>query len=111
LLVEDELELRQLIADELRLHGATVMESGDAVQAAELLKTTKMDVLITDLHLPNGGGRLILETINAKALKLKKIIVISGQSTDQHLHYGVSDLVWLNKPFRLNQLIACLVST
>ncbi len=99
--------MRILMAEELKQQGASVVEAADASAALESLKTEKFDFLITDLNLPGGGGSLVLETIKAHDIKLKKIIVISGQVPEPKSILGELGAVALIKPFRMSELIKC----
>src|SRR5690606_34488727 len=56
LLVEDDHELREALAENLRLNGIDVMEadSGDSFRKA--LQSGPIDVAIVDVHLPDATG-------------------------------------------------------
>jgi len=51
LVVEDEVLVRLMLADELREQGFQVYEAVDAKQAVSILKTMPVDAVVTDLHM------------------------------------------------------------
>ena len=56
LLVEDHDEVRKALARSLRLGGYRVAEAADLSAARELLEAAPVDVLLSDLQLPDGIG-------------------------------------------------------
>lgn len=56
LIVEDEQEIRQLIAIHLKREGFSVQECGDGEQATQLITRDKFDLVIVDWMLPNMSG-------------------------------------------------------
>ena len=60
LVVEDDVLVRLMLADDLRDEGFQVFETADPAEAISILRATPVDVVITDLHMPAAeGGRLI----------------------------------------------------
>ena len=51
LFAEDEVLLRLMLCDVLRESGFQVFEAADAAEAIAILRTTPVDVVITDLHM------------------------------------------------------------
>jgi CheY-like chemotaxis protein len=56
LLVEDEFLIRLSTAEMLASSGHTVIEAGSASEALALLERQSVDVLLTDVGLPNASG-------------------------------------------------------
>lgn len=79
LVVEDELLIRMLIADELRDADYDVVEAGDADEALELLGTSApVDLIISDVRMPGSiDGLGLLAAVKARCPKLP-FIVTSG---------------------------------
>jgi DNA-binding response OmpR family regulator len=59
LVLEDNLLTRHAISEALRHDGFKVLESYDARQAMEILRTIHVDVLFADLNLPSDDEGLI----------------------------------------------------
>jgi DNA-binding response OmpR family regulator len=61
LVVEDDLELRPLIAESLEAAGFAAAEAGDATDARARLEGFAYDCLVVDLTLPDGNGMQVLQ--------------------------------------------------
>ena len=106
LLVEDELPLRQAIAQRLTEEGYRVVEVGSGEEALEQLAEFAFDVLLTDLRLPGIDGSAVL----AAALDLYPNIVgivVTGFGTVKDavdaIKQGAAEFI--TKPFQLDQLL------
>jgi CheY-like chemotaxis protein len=80
LVVEDEHELRELIARWLETRHYQVSEAADGVDAIELLEAgLEPDVILLDLALPRMDGRTFLEWLRASPKHAhRRVIVASG---------------------------------
>jgi PAS domain S-box-containing protein len=100
LLVEDEEQLRNVLARVLRGRGYTVLEADNGRSALELLAGANVDLLLTDVVLPQVSGRALAE----EAQRLRpgvRVLFMSGYTDDtilraELLHHGVA---LLQKPF------------
>ena len=109
LVVDDEIELKNVLVESLLLQGykTTGLTSGAAALAA--LRTQTFDVMLTDLMMPGMDGITLVQ----EALKLDPhlvSIVMTGQGTIQTaidaIKVGAFDYVL--KPFRLQTLLPLL---
>lgn len=107
LLVEDEKIVRDLTARILRDLGYEVLVAGNGKEALELVDSQieKIDLVISDLVMPQMGGKELAE----KLLLLKpqiKIILMSGYTEKAIFHQGVLDtnVAFLQKPFSYDAL-------
>ncbi len=67
LVVEDEHELRELVAHWLETKGYHVVEAADGHDAVELLEAgLRPDVILLDLTMPRMDGRAFLEWLRAQ---------------------------------------------
>ncbi len=80
LVVEDEHELRELIARWLETRHYQVSEAADGVDAIELLEAgLEPDVILLDLTMPRMDGRAFLEWLRASPKHAhRRVIVASG---------------------------------
>jgi CheY-like chemotaxis protein len=108
LIADDEPAVRLLIRGLLETGGYGVLEAGDGNAALRIMENTPVDLLITDLCMPERGGwETILEVHRLGAPS--KILVVSG-SLDEFLP-GPGDFrvdAILEKPFRSGELVACV---
>jgi CheY-like chemotaxis protein len=106
LFVGDDQDLRQLAWRVLTENGHTVVLARSGREAIDLLKSTKPDLVITDLVVPDMEG-LELIRILSKAKSRLKVIAISGEFGGLFLKaaelFGVE--ATLQKPFSPDQLV------
>lgn len=113
LVVEDELDLLDAIAEGLRIDGYAVDTSDDGEEGLELALVNDYDLVILDLNLPNIDGIDILKAIRENN-KLTKVLILTARSTIEDrvkgLDLGAND--YLVKPFHFDELearIRCLL--
>lgn len=113
LVVEDETDLREAIAEGLRLDGYAVDTCGDGADAYELLYVENYDLAILDLNLPGMDGLTVLQKIRKENKDLKVLILSARGSVSDKvtgLDAGAND--YLAKPFDFEELearIRCLL--
>ena len=102
LLVEDEGTLRQLAARALRARGFKVLLAADGAEALRILETHRqpLDLLVTDVVMPNMDGRELADRLRARMPHLK-VLFLSGYMDDALLRRGVFEAneTLLQKPF------------
>jgi two-component system cell cycle sensor histidine kinase/response regulator CckA len=114
LLVEDEEGLRSLNARGLRSRGYSVIEASNGVEAMEALEQEDgaVDLVVSDVVMPEMDGPTLLKTMRGRNPDLK-IIFVSGYAEDA---FGKSlpenqQFAFLPKPFTLSQLVAAVKET
>ena len=112
LIADDEKKVCELIQylvpwEQLNLEVAAVVENG--IDAIEILKHTKIDIIITDARMPECDGLELIRWCHQENLQLK-YIVISGYRHFEYAHsalqYGVD--YYLLKPINQKELIDSL---
>ena len=102
LLVEDEDGVRSLAHHILTTCGYQVLQAAHGAQALSLATqhTGPIDVLITDVVMPNMGGREVADHIQ-KLYPDVRILYISGYTDDAIVRHGVltERANFLQKPF------------
>ena len=108
LVVEDEAGIRALVQKFLRKHGYEILEASNGEEALAVLRAHRgsIDLLITDMIMPNMGGRQLVEQLQSQGRELK-ILYISGYTEDLSVYE--SELppgsAFLPKPFTLSALL------
>src|SRR5215470_4369821 len=64
LVVDDDAEIRNMLAVVLQRHGLTVDTAADGAAAADLLRETAYAVVLVDLMMPRVNGFELLDLIN-----------------------------------------------
>ena len=102
LLVEDEDSVRQLFTETLESFGYTVLAAASGHEAIELTNKYEhpIDLLITDLMMPEMGGRELSNLLRNKLTNLR-VLYISGYFEDAVMQQGIRDGIdaFLHKPF------------
>ncbi len=108
LLVEDDDELRQTLAEQLELHEEFLVDQVDnGTKALERAKADHYDLILLDVGLPDIDGRDVCRLIRRAGVK-SPIIMLTASDSDADtilgLQSGANDYVV--KPFRLGVLVA-----
>ncbi len=110
-IIEDDENLRFLVAHRLETEGYKVIECGDGNLAEELILTEQPDIVLLDWMLPGKQGSEICTSIRAKGFE-NLVIMMTAKSQDldkiDAYNFGVSDYV--TKPFNMDVLVAMLDS-
>ena len=108
LLVEDEEIVRKMMRQILEMHGYRVLVAANGRDAIEVCKKRDrpIDLVITDVVMPQMGGRELIENLES-LLTDTKVLYMSGYTDDAIVHHGVLDetMHFLEKPFTPNVLI------
>ena len=107
LVVEDEADLCEAIAEGLSLDGYAVDRTCDGGEACELLLVEPYDLAILDLNLPGMDGLEILREVRKKNRDLKVLILSArGAVSDKVLGLDLGADDYLAKPFAFEELEA-----
>lgn len=107
LVVEDELDLQEAIAEGLRIEGYAVDTCSNGEDAYELAYVENYDLIILDLNLPKMDGLKVLEKLREENKELKVLILSAKSSVNDKvkgLDIGAND--YLTKPFAFAELEA-----
>jgi two-component system phosphate regulon response regulator OmpR len=105
--VEDEADLRDVVADYLRLQGFAVHPCADGQALDAALATTGFDIVLLDINLPREGGLSIARRLRQLPSRPGIIMVTAlGDAMDRvvGLELGADD--YIGKPFELRELLA-----
>ena len=109
LVVEDEVDLREIVCETLKKSGYKVLEANDGAEAIERLKTheSAINLVITDVVMPNMGGRELSEKARG-LLYYPKFLFLSGYTEDVLLQQGINsgNSYFMEKPFALKVLLS-----
>jgi len=108
LLVDDDANLRQSLAEQLRLHEEfDTDEAADGAAALERVRQSFFDAILLDVGLPDMDGRELCRLIRREGVR-SPILMLTAADSDADtilgLDSGANDYV--TKPFRLSVLLA-----
>ena len=105
LVVDDQESMREMLADLLDLMGLTVSTVGSGAEALRLLEDQEVDLVITDLNMPQMDGMELMKQVKAAHPGLP-VIVITGYGTfnteKQVLSNGADG--YIPKPCTINRV-------
>ena len=111
-IIEDNEQLRKVISSQVESLGCVVYSAFDEPSSLALAGSLdRVDVILSDIILPGDtDGRRLSEKL-ARQLPNVKTIFMSGFTENSIIHNGTIDegVVFLQKPFRLNELAQALV--
>jgi two-component system OmpR family response regulator len=106
LVVDDDADIRTLLAEQLEGAGFTVSTAGDAVAMRQALKAAPVDLVVLDLNLPREDGLALCRDIRSRSSL--PVIMLTARSSPVDrivgLEMGADDYV--TKPFEPRELIA-----
>ena len=109
LLVEDDADLREAIADMLDVHDISFIEAENGQQAQEMIKQNDVALVLSDVQMSPGNGYQLLEYINNHHNGTPVILMTAYGSIPQAvdaIQAGAVD--YLVKPFEVSELVSTL---
>ena len=105
LVVEDQAEVRKFATEALRSYGYIVIPADNEAEALQLCGRERIDLLLTDVVMPNMSGRELAERAVQQQPGVK-VLFMSGYTDDAIENRGVlrKGAGFLQKPFSPEQL-------
>lgn len=102
LVADDSPTIRKFVTISLTMQGFDVVTVADGMEALETLPDKKIDLIITDLNMPNMDGYELIKTIReSEEYKEIPIIILSSlagsSEIEKGIKYGANS--YLVKPF------------
>ena len=112
LVVEDDIVLRMVLAGHLRDLGGRVDEAGSMAEARRAFQVRKYQVMVSDIHLPDGIMLELAHEVRARQPELQ-FIFITGDEDRALFDEALQDhpAGYLIKPFELMELDAVLIKS
>ncbi|WP_310598958.1 response regulator [Desulfobulbus sp.] len=118
LLVDDSSTMRKIISRSLRQAGldfGEIYEAGDGLEALTLLESESVDIVLSDINMPNMNGiEFLREKANRPAIKDIPVFMISTETGDDIIGEAKSlgAIGALKKPFtpeKVNEVLGPLI--
>jgi len=108
-LVEDDENLRFLVAERLETEGYKVLEAANGIDAERIILENLPDIVLLDWMLPGQQGSEVCANIREKGFD-KLVIMMTAKAQDidkiEAYNFGVSD--YITKPFNMDVLVAMI---
>ena len=101
LVVDDEREVRALVREVLELHGYTVIDTGDPIEARRIAESQPIHLLLTDVVMPMMSGLELAKRVE-EISPATKVLLMSGYETAAVKGSGRA---LVSKPFRTGDLV------
>lgn len=111
LAVDDSASMRQMVSFTLKGAGHEVLEASDGVEALALAQKGAVDLVISDVNMPNMDGiTLIGELRKLPSYKFVPILMLTTESSADKKGQGkaAGATGWIVKPFNPDQLLATI---
>ena len=108
LIVDDSASMRQLVAFTLKDSGYEVVEAPDGAEAVKVSEQHKVDMVVTDLNMPNLDGIELIRTLRGRAdYRFTPIVMLTTESQESKKAEGkqAGASGWIGKPFTPEQLL------
>jgi DNA-binding NtrC family response regulator len=110
MVVDDDDDLRALVACALRDDGHAVLESRDALEALTRLSSMMLaglgepDVVVSDVRMPRGGGSALIAGMRMRGCKTPVVLMTAYRASlpARSLWLDVTQVI--DKPFDMNEL-------
>ena len=109
LVIDDQADVRAMIAMVLRIHHFEVVEAAGAASGLKAFDEAAFDLAIVDIFLSGSNGYEVIVAMRERAPHLP-IVAISGMTALQFVAENpeLGNVVGLQKPFRPHELTAAI---
>lgn len=80
LVVDDDLNLREAIAFDLKKKGGHIFMAANGTEAFEIVKNENIDIVVSDVRMPNGDGIALIKKIRKRHPALPVVLLCTGFS-------------------------------
>ncbi|EMP4395062.1 response regulator [Vibrio fluvialis] len=111
LAVDDSISIRQMVSHTLMDAGYEVETANDGREALTKAQSTKFDVVISDVNMPNMGGFELVKAIRGNPqYKFIPILMLTTETSVEKKQEGklAGATGWLVKPFNPDTLLKTL---
>jgi two-component system chemotaxis response regulator CheY len=106
---DDSASVRQMVGFTLKQAGYHIVEAMDGQDALGKLNGTAVNMLLTDLNMPNMDGIELIRQVRSRSqFKFIPIIMLTTESQSSKKQEGkaAGATGWIVKPFKPEQLVA-----
>lgn len=106
LIAEDNVDFLKLIESELKSQGYNVYSAFDGNQAIDIYDNNKIDLLITDIMMPNTDGFSLINYIRQDNKNMPILIMTAKSSqADKYMGFRLGTDDYMTKPIDIDELV------
>jgi DNA-binding response OmpR family regulator len=106
LVVDDEANIRRIVASYLRVEGFEVIEAADGRTALSAFDRSSPDLVILDVMMPGGDGIDVLRELRRRSDVYVIMLTARAEETDRVIGLSVGADDYITKPFGAKELVA-----
>lgn len=106
LIVDDEVRMRRVIADYLRIKGYETAEAADGVEALEKFSAENPDLVLLDVMMPRMDGLEVCRRIRKAGNTPVMMLTAKGETFDKVLGLELGADDYVVKPFDAKEVVA-----
>ena len=109
LIVDDSVSMRQMVSFTLQQGGFAVLEGGNGREGLATLGGNKVDIVITDLNMPEMDGITFIKELRTRPnAKFTPVLMLTTESQESKKAEGkaAGATGWIVKPFNPEKLLA-----
>lgn len=107
--MDDDIDIREAICAYLKLEGYNTIEAQNGKKALEMVKDKKIEFVISDIRMPDGGGLFLLDELRKIDRVIPYVILVTGQADitrEEAIKRGALDL--LKKPLEMERIVGLI---
>jgi two-component system response regulator (stage 0 sporulation protein F) len=105
LVVDDDINLRELYGLVLLEEGFEVFQAGNGVEALKVLENEKIDLVLSDVRMPKMTGEdLLTRIVERNRFKIPVILISGFSEITRPEAFSIGAYEYLKKPFQLNNI-------
>ena len=110
LIVDDSSVMRKIVERSLRqagLDSLIVFEAGSGIEGLEVLRSKKVDIILSDINMPCMDGLEFVRQIRSQQLAVEvPVVMITTESSEEHVKQAIQAGArgYIRKPFTADQV-------
>lgn len=106
LVVEDDANLRRLMSAALKQNGYQAFTASDGIEALDMLEKTNIDLIISDIMMPNMDGYELTRQLRSANFQLPILMVTAKESfEDKKIGFDAGTDDYMVKPIDINEML------
>lgn len=106
LIVEDEIDIRNLIEETMQKRGYDTVTAGDGYEALKIIKDKEVDIIVSDIMMPHLDGLNLVREVRKTSNVPVIFLSARNDDVDKIWGLGIGADDYVVKPVNMNELVA-----